>query len=122
MGYLSKQLEKVAGFNAAEKLVAAALSGTMGAGIGLQNSGEKDRVASVLGGATGGTIGGATGALTLNSIEKALEKSKRFNRLAGKNPTLGILLGAGAMAAPVLGLGGAGAYAGSELAKKLKTN
>lgn len=120
MGYLNNQLEKVASLNAAEKLSLAALAGTGGAGIGFENSGKEDRAASVLGGATGGAIGGAAGTLMYNPIDKALEKSKRLARLTKKHPTLGLLLSVGALSAPMIGLGGAGAYGGSELAKKLK--
>lgn len=117
MGYLSKQLEKKA--LAAAELLAIPALGSLGATIGTLNGEKENRLASALGGATGSVIGGVASLPATVAVENALSGNQRLARLLLKHPKLGRLLGIGASTAPLIGLVGGGAYAGSEVAKKI---
>ena len=117
MGYLNKQLYKVASLN----LAFGSAGALAGASIGARHAQKEDKLAGLIGGGLGGstgTLAGMTGALKL--IDKAnLEDDfiKLLTNRAVRNKALKAL---GILTAGTLGGGFAGTVIGSESAKKLK--
>ena len=116
MGYLNNQLEKKA--VSADQLSTAILMTSLGGGAvtGALNSEKGNQLASTLGGITGGYIGGVGGGFASLPIANVINKLG----LLRKHKKLAPWFRVGASMPIILGLSGAGAYTGSELAKKLK--